>query len=145
MAIRRVLPLVLLALCAQHAHTLQAHKNFNKEPSKVPDQASSIRCLQMQQRTEHSQQTDELRDRMLDSTDGIINFDNDDFTTYVQGEERPYSLIIMATARHLMDKQQLGLRVLRKSFGLVGRALQHEALAQQKQGGGVFDKVPRAS
>ena len=134
---RTALLLVLLSLCTQDVHTLQSHKTSNKQPTKV----RWLGCHLPTCSAPLPPQTEELRDRMLDSKDGVISFDNDDFSTYVEAEERPYALIIMATARHLMDKQQLGLRVLRKNFGLVARALQQDVLAQQKQGGGDFDKV----
>lgn len=41
------------------------------------------------------------------------------FDDYVSGKRRPYALIIFCTAAHLLDKQQLNLRGLRKEFGLL--------------------------
>ncbi len=85
---------------------------------------------------------EELTDRMLSSSDGVIHFDAEDVETYIDGTTRPYSIIIFATAKQLMDKSGLNLRQLRKNFGFAATALKKDVVAQQRAGGdGAFAKV----
>lgn len=53
------------------------------------------------------------------SSDGVIHLTPGLFDQYAIGKRRPYTLIIFLTASHLMDKQALNLRGLRKEFGLL--------------------------
>ena len=55
------------------------------------------------------------------SADGVIHFNPQLFDRYAVGKRRPYSLIFFLTATHLQDKSSLGLRPLRKQFGLLAK------------------------
>ena len=47
----------------------------------------------------------------------------------VAGAARPYHLAVFCTARHLLDKPNLGLRKMRREWGLLGRAVKKAASA----------------
>ena len=55
------------------------------------------------------------------SADSVIHFNPQLFDRYAVGKRRPYSLIFFLTAAHLQDKSSLGLRPLRKQFGLLAK------------------------
>ena len=55
------------------------------------------------------------------SADGVIHFNPQQFDRYAVGKRRPYSLIFFLTAAHLQDKASLGLRALRKQYGLLAK------------------------
>ncbi len=55
------------------------------------------------------------------SADGVIHFNPQLFERYAVGKRRPYSLIFFLTAAHLQDKTSLGLRPLRKQYGLLAK------------------------
>lgn len=57
------------------------------------------------------------------SKDGVLNWDVAEFNKYVTGKKRPYSLIIFFTAKHLLNKPNLGLKKLRKEFGYLSKAV----------------------
>ncbi|CAD7704795.1 unnamed protein product [Ostreobium quekettii] len=56
------------------------------------------------------------------SSDGVIHFSPTLFAKYATSARRPYSLVFMLTARHLMDKPSLKLKQLRAEFGLAASA-----------------------
>ena len=55
------------------------------------------------------------------TADSVIHFNPQLFDRYAVGKRRPYSLIFFLTATHLQDKSSLGLRPLRKQFGLLAK------------------------
>ena len=55
------------------------------------------------------------------SADSVIHFNPQLFDRYAAGRRRPYSLIFFLTAAHLQDKSSLGLRALRKQYGLLAK------------------------
>ncbi len=68
-------------------------------------------------------QREELEALSLKASDGVIHFTPQMFDDYVTGKRRPYALIVFCTASHLLDKQQLNLRGLRKEFGLLATVI----------------------
>lgn len=62
---------------------------------------------------------EELINLALDSKDGVVRLTDQNFAHFVDGDSRAYSLFLMCTAKHLMDKEGLNLRDLRKRFGEV--------------------------
>lgn len=71
----------------------------------------------------------ELQAMSKRSADGVLHFNPQLFDRYAVGKRRPYSLIFFLNAVHLQDKSSLGLRQLRKQFGLlakVGSVVLHE-------------------
>ena len=64
---------------------------------------------------------EELQALTKRSADGVIHFNPQLFDQYAAGRRRPYSLIFFLTAAHLQDKSSLGLRALRKQYGLLAK------------------------
>ena len=64
---------------------------------------------------------EELKALAKRSADGVIHFNPQLFDRYAAGRRRPYSLIFFLTAAHLQDKSSLGLRALRKQYGLLAK------------------------
>lgn len=74
--------------------------------------------LMLTQGDEHTAELEALAKR---SADGVIRFNPQLFERYAVGKRRPYSLIFFLTAVHLQDKTSLGLRPLRKQYGLLAK------------------------
>ena len=47
----------------------------------------------------------------------------DDFATYAAGASRPYALVFFCTAAHLLGKPALGLRPMRREWGVLAKAM----------------------
>ncbi len=71
--------------------------------------------------TQGDEHTAELEALAKRSADGVIRFNPQLFERYAVGKRRPYSLIFFLTAVHLQDKTSLGLRPLRKQYGLLAK------------------------
>ena len=67
-------------------------------------------------------QVSQLLQLQKQSSDGVIEFDGQRFTQYVEGKRRPYTLFIFLSASHLQDKANLRLTDLRAEFGHTARA-----------------------
>eukprot|EP00884_Botryococcus_braunii_P008484 jgi/Botrbrau1/17637/Bobra.0166s0068.1 len=55
--------------------------------------------------------------------DGVLHWDVGQFNKYAIGKKRPYTLIFFFTAKHLLNKPNLGLKKLRSEFGYLSKAL----------------------
>ncbi|CAK0762797.1 hypothetical protein CVIRNUC_002993 [Coccomyxa viridis] len=76
-------------------------------------------------RSDHDERDiEELQALTKRSADGVIHFNPQLFDQYAAGRRRPYSLIFFLTAAHLQDKSSLGLRALRKQYGLLAKEVQ---------------------
>ena len=80
-----------------------------------------IACLEYLTHTQGDQDQTELEALAKRSADSVIHFNPQLFDRYAVGKRRPYSLIFFLTAAHLQDKTSLGLRPLRKQFGLLAK------------------------
>ncbi|KAK9816628.1 hypothetical protein WJX72_003054 [[Myrmecia] bisecta] len=61
----------------------------------------------------------ELQHLQEAAKDGVIQFDDQLFSNYAGGRNRPYSLVFFLTAAHLLNKPNLHLRDLRAEFGFM--------------------------
>lgn len=79
----------------------------------------------------------ELRSLRASSPDGVISVSTvSDFERLFGAGERkgrPYGLVVFCTARHLLDKPQLGLRKMRREFGVVARAARKKLADHNKK------------
>lgn len=69
---------------------------------------------------QNESQLQELEHLFRSSSDGVVHLTPSLFDQYAVGKRRPYTLIVFLTASHLLDKQALNLRGLRKEFGMLG-------------------------
>ena len=80
----------------------------------------------------------ELFDAQQRSPDGVIQFSQEDFDRFVVAKSRPYSLVFLLVAEKLMDRPKLGLRPLRKEFGLASQAYKQKYGSGSERAGKVF-------
>lgn len=59
----------------------------------------------------------ELIELQKNAPNGVVHLDVNGFNKYVTGRKRSYTMIIFLTASHLLDKENLNLRAIRKEFG----------------------------
>jgi len=57
------------------------------------------------------------------SKDGVIKFSPTSFSKFIIGKQRPFTLFMFLTARHLMDNPGMQLGPMRKDFGYVAKHL----------------------
>jgi oligosaccharyltransferase complex subunit gamma len=65
----------------------------------------------------------ELKAAQAAAKDGVLHWDVQQFNKYAIGKKRPYTLIFFFTAKHLLNKPNLGLKKLRTEFGYLSKAL----------------------
>lgn len=57
------------------------------------------------------------------SPDGVITLTSSLFDDLAAGPSRPYTLAVFCTARHLLDKPNLGLRKMRREWGTLSKTV----------------------
>jgi hypothetical protein len=57
------------------------------------------------------------------SKDGVIKFTPSSFSKFVTGKQRPFTLYMYLTARHLMDNANMHLGPMRADFGYMAKHL----------------------